>query len=452
MHFQRLLRPTLFLLFIIYFTLLFKESSKRKESVKLGERVKEAQDRERSIGIDINDTILVTKFGIDLKCLDKVREEVEKSSSISRIGKAFLDMWIHQTKKSMLEYDQNPFESYSPVIFKSGEQVWENGLSKSRCRANGSPSATSLTLPKVGLAVLTNGVVPNIQEWILYHLLIGFQKIIVFDDTEPESVLHKKLLATLQPFIDTGRVEMNQFGLAAASFPQGQFNNKVLEKYQESKELDWIAYFDMDEFLLLKDPKSWSSRFFSFLFGFTMSNESGLSCVDEFLVNYQNYGGVGVRWKMVSPHSVGLHDPNQTYTDQFKYSVYEPSNSRGKKVIIQVQHTTQMDVHHAKTTKPIVSPEYQTLGHNGGLFESFFAELRHFGQGDLTYAILNKACGASNERSMFQTRRIAQLLSNLEAGSVKGAKYLSEIDNTNVLGLDLLRSILTEAHATDSKH
>ena len=76
-------------------------------------------------------------------------------------------------------------------------------------------------------------------------------------------------------------------------------------------------------------------------------------------------------WKMVSPHSVGLHDPNQTYTDQFKYSVYESGNSWGKKVI--------NILHHATTTKPIVSPKYQSLGHNGGLFESFFAELRHYG-------------------------------------------------------------------------
>ena len=389
-----------------------------------------------------------TKFGIDLLCLDKVIKKVKESSRISQLGKEFVSLSILQMKRLMVEFDQNPFEKYSPVIFESGKQILENALSRSRCAANtrGSVSPSS-PLPKVGMALMTNGLIPNIQEWLLYYLLIGFEKIIIFDDTKPGSEVHKKFMAALQPFLDTGRVEINQFGLAAGSFPQGEFNNRVLNHYKENKMLDWIAYFDMDELFLLKDPKSFSSRLFSLIFGFRMSTTSDIACIDEFLTNYENYGGVGFRWKMVSPHSVGLHDPTRTYFDQYKLSVFEYENGWGKKVIVQVKYTTELEIHHASTSnfKLIVSPEYQPLLHHGGIFDSFFTEHRHYGQGDLTHAILNKACGASRGRSAFQHSRVAQLLSNLETGSLAGAKDISEFTNTGYLGQDLLRTIMSEA-------
>lgn len=83
---------------------------------------------------------------------------------------------------------------------------------------------------------------PNIAEWIAHHLLLGFDRIIVFDHLSSEPII-SKLGTNFDNKVDIIRV-------------QGLGNIKIkLMKYavniSKNKNISWMLYLDADEFLLL---------------------------------------------------------------------------------------------------------------------------------------------------------------------------------------------------------
>lgn len=103
-----------------------------------------------------------------------------------------------------------------------------------------------------------------LQEWVEYHLRIGFDTIIIYDNG---SIIPIK--QTLHKFISLGRVIVHE---VPGKFLQSKFYNFCIEKYRE--EYKWIAFIDSDEFLF---PKKTTH-------------------IKIFLAEYEDYGGVVANW------------------------------------------------------------------------------------------------------------------------------------------------------------
>ena len=95
----------------------------------------------------------------------------------------------------------------------------------------------------VGIAKYENDY---IEEWISYHLNLGFDKIFVYDDGDGD-VPYLDEMPELQKYIKEGRLGIER--CAGIEKPQC----KVYEKFYKEHSAAWIMYLDIDEFLWLRD-------------------------------------------------------------------------------------------------------------------------------------------------------------------------------------------------------
>jgi hypothetical protein len=83
---------------------------------------------------------------------------------------------------------------------------------------------------------------PNIAEWIVHHLLLGFDKIVVFDHLSKDPIA-SKLINNFE-----GKVIIKRIGGV------GNIKLPLMKKaviLSEKENADWMLYLDADEYLLL---------------------------------------------------------------------------------------------------------------------------------------------------------------------------------------------------------
>jgi len=105
---------------------------------------------------------------------------------------------------------------------------------------------------------------PFICEWIDHHILIGAEKIIIFDNNSDPP-----LRIFLREYIENKIVSVHEINGKEQQIP-AYYN--CLSKY--ASEFKWIAFIDVDEFLI---PK--------------ISDD-----IRMILTDYEDYGGLGVHW------------------------------------------------------------------------------------------------------------------------------------------------------------
>mmetsp|Transcript_5569 Transcript_5569/g.12199 ORF Transcript_5569/g.12199 Transcript_5569/m.12199 type:complete len:396 (+) Transcript_5569:200-1387(+) len=88
-----------------------------------------------------------------------------------------------------------------------------------------------------------------IDEWVDYHLALGFQTIFIYDNSEDfelQGWYSKKFEK------GTGRVKITHF---PGDIRQFAAFTKCMEGIQERQTHSWIAFIDIDEFFVIKDTK-----------------------------------------------------------------------------------------------------------------------------------------------------------------------------------------------------
>ena len=105
---------------------------------------------------------------------------------------------------------------------------------------------------------------PYIREWIHHHLLVGAEKIIIFDNESSPS-----LRISLHEYVQHGLVDLYEI---PGKEQQMAAYDCCLKEYEGKSK--WIAFIDVDEFLI---PKKHSD-------------------VRMILADYEEYGGLGVHW------------------------------------------------------------------------------------------------------------------------------------------------------------
>lgn len=98
---------------------------------------------------------------------------------------------------------------------------------------------------KAYLCVITKNEGKDLAEWLLYHLFLGFDKIIVYDNGSTDNTRY-----LVEYCSQYGKVEYIYW---PAPFSQIKAYSDCLKKF--AKECEWIAFLDVDEFLVLPKHK-----------------------------------------------------------------------------------------------------------------------------------------------------------------------------------------------------
>jgi hypothetical protein len=129
----------------------------------------------------------------------------------------------------------------------------------------------------------------NIKEWAAHHLLIGFDRIIIFD--HKSVVPLKEVFSNFDKRVQTMRVELKD-----GNIKQGLMNYaSILAK---NWNLDWFIYLDADEFLVL------NNRF---------------KGVKHFLNTYSYGDSIGINWLMFGTNYF-VQDPSGLILENFTRS------------------------------------------------------------------------------------------------------------------------------------
>jgi hypothetical protein len=187
---------------------------------------------------------------------------------------------------------------------------------------------------KVALVCIAKNEDNYITEWVNYHKKIGFDSIFIYENNWSCSIEDPNVTKIRFDGKPKQRESYNHF-------------------YENSNDFDWVAFFDVDEFLVLKKHKD----------------------VKDFLKDYEDYLSVGINWVLfgdnginhvgddynvikrftkrqigVDPHiksivnlnrcraKMGVHSPQCKWVDPDKILNEGPYNKNGNDNIAQINH------------------------------------------------------------------------------------------------------------------
>lgn len=110
-----------------------------------------------------------------------------------------------------------------------------------------------------------------IKEWVAFHKVVGFDKIILYDNDSTDSMVEE-----IKPFVEDGYVIYNEIH---GTKQQLNAYNDALKKY--GKLFKYLAFIDCDEFLFPVEP-----------------HETVLSVIEKTMKKDWRAGGICVNWAM----------------------------------------------------------------------------------------------------------------------------------------------------------
>ena len=142
---------------------------------------------------------------------------------------------------------------------------------------------------KITLVTLAHKDDPYIQEWVDYHLKLGFDDIHIFQNNW-----------RWETQFDNDNVHLHEYdgqsyksdepiwvrNVQAKCFTE--FARKYYEKYE------WVAFFDVDEFLVLKKTNN----------------------IKDFIIDYEAHDCIIINWAMFGDNGIKTFD--ESYTSQLK--------------------------------------------------------------------------------------------------------------------------------------
>lgn len=104
---------------------------------------------------------------------------------------------------------------------------------------------------KFGVCAIIKNENLYLREWVEHYINLGFDKIILYDNNDINGEIPN---IVIQDYVDAGHVDIINWKKTSNNFEEFKrvhvnSYNDCLEKYKN--ELDWIAFFDVDEFLEL---------------------------------------------------------------------------------------------------------------------------------------------------------------------------------------------------------
>lgn len=97
---------------------------------------------------------------------------------------------------------------------------------------------------EIAMVSISKNEAPYIKEWIEFHKLVGFTKFYFYDNESEDNTVD-----ILKPYIDSGLVE---YTLIKGKGRQLDAYNDAIVKHKN--ECRWMAFLDMDEYLMPTKP------------------------------------------------------------------------------------------------------------------------------------------------------------------------------------------------------
>jgi hypothetical protein len=317
-----------------------------------------------------------------IQCTKEFSDIVQNSN----LSQAIKDLLIMAVSLATTSTQREYFEYFNPEII-SVDKV--NHLVQNR---------TCGKKYRMALVTVTNGVTPNIQEWIVWYLMLGVSKIYFYDDSIPNSLAQQKFHQALAPFQKLGLVELFPVHGLNMTIDQKQmtFYGRFMEAHKN--EFDWVALFDGDEYLSLNKHE----------------------CLDDLLGDYADYAGLVVQWRMVHFLGVPVHDTSKTHFDQYHYCIIDVYNH--VKSIVQPKHVNSFQSMHfavynqgqhaVNTFNDRIDGPFNLKYANP--FE--IAEIRHFFMEGLASALFERICGEG--RKIYMKQRTNQFIDGIKNPTV----------------------------------
>lgn len=190
---------------------------------------------------------------------------------------------------------------------------------------------------KIALVCIAKNEDYYIEEWVNYHLKMGFDNVIIYQNDWVCRIDNPKVIKLT---IDGDSQQLPAY-------------NSFINDY--SNDYDWVAFFDVDEFLVLKKHNN----------------------IKELLNNYSQHQGLGVNWVVfgnnnlehftgndyslikrftkrqigIDPHiktilnlkhsknvTMSVHNPNKEIVDSNYNPISGPFNPNGNDEIVQLNH------------------------------------------------------------------------------------------------------------------
>lgn len=178
--------------------------------------------------------------------------------------------------------------------------------------------------PTIALVCIAKNEDRYIEEWVDYYLKLGFDKIFIYENNWRCQVEHPQV--TKIEFDSTrGDRQISAYNTFAKTY---------------HSEYDYAAFFDVDEFLVLKKHKN----------------------IKEFLADYPTAPAIGINWAMFGDNGLtGVTDGN--------YSVINRFTKRAEfwaqiKCIVKLEPYTLVHPHHPLSSH-WVSPDEPEVPRNG---------------------------------------------------------------------------------------
>ncbi|AXK64599.1 glycosyltransferase family 2 protein [Burkholderia sp. IDO3] len=188
---------------------------------------------------------------------------------------------------------------------------------------------------RIGLVAIAKNEGRYLAEWISYHLGLGFDYIAIYDNESDDG--SDKIIDELSGFLPVKRIFWKNVNGVSAQ--QSAYNDFIKN---HAGGFDWLAYFDLDEFLVVKDGRS-----FRDVMGAFPDDVSAIG------VNWLTYGSSG---KLDSDYDL--------VTKEFKWGRFRDfDNNYHIKTLLKPDRILKMEVHHCE----VISGKY--IRPNGDLID-----------------------------------------------------------------------------------
>jgi hypothetical protein len=160
---------------------------------------------------------------------------------------------------------------------------------------------------KVALVCIAKNEDNYIQEWIDYNLKLGFDNIFIYQNDWRMSIDHPKVTKFEVDGINKQRECYRHF----------------IKNY--NSEYDWAAFFDVDEFLVLKKHEN----------------------IKEFIIDYNDFPGIGINWVLFGNN--GLTKVSGEYSLLKRFTKRQSSINQHIKSIVKLNSGLVMGIHNPNT-------------------------------------------------------------------------------------------------------
>lgn len=230
---------------------------------------------------------------------------------------------------------------------------------------------------KSAICALSRNENNYLEEWIIYHLNLGFNHIFIYDNNNPDDNSNPEL-CSIQPWKEQVTI-IDYRGKTAAQL--SAYNDCYMT---HSKGFDWIAFIDIDEFI-------------------TFSETSTYTHINDYLLSITKFDVVAVNWMFFGDNEE-VRFKKGSVIQRFPHPIPDSTQNKHFKVIVRTQKDIKF-VHnpHCVDGAVRICDDCQQEVLEKGLFKTpSFKKLyiRHYGTKTIEEFITNKILrGAADQDS-----------------------------------------------------